>query len=487
MAYRPIAVLDVPSTLEVPALRARTKLWREHHARLEASGALRDFHRRLGREWAIETGLIERLYVWDRGTTELLITQGIDSAILRGKGYDPAQADGIKALIDDQEGVLQGLFDFVRSTRGLTESYIRELHAALTRSQQTVFARTPDGRGIDVPLLRGQYKRRPNNPTRSDGTTHEYCPPEQTSGEMERLVSWYGQLAQAPPEVTAAWLHHAFTQIHPFQDGNGRVARTLTTLVFVKAGLFPLVIRNDDRARYLDALEAADGGALRPLVALFAERQLEACEAALTEADPDTRRAAQALVREAAVDALRRRGESSPGSRAAWEEAQARMATIEGRLQEEVRNITTALRGLRGANSNWRIQVWPRRSLSDFSACEQAVDRFLSAAALVRTPDRRASAVAMKADTASRFTAWFVSCGVHDIQGEGVAMLAWYDDGDNPWGRPHDLGLRPFVVREGDEADAVAERFGSWLEEALLLTLEAWRRGLASGDTQAQR
>ena len=36
------------------------------------------------------------------------------------------------------------------------------------------------------------------------------------------------------PEVEAAWLHHRFTQIHPFQDGNGRIARALATLIFVK-------------------------------------------------------------------------------------------------------------------------------------------------------------------------------------------------------------------------------------------------------------
>jgi len=73
------------------------------------------------------------------------------------------------------------------------------------------------------------------------------------------------------PEISAAWLHHRFTQIHPFQDGNGRVSRALATLVFVKAGYLPLVIRAEgNRDAYIYALEQADNGDLRPLVTLFA-------------------------------------------------------------------------------------------------------------------------------------------------------------------------------------------------------------------------
>ncbi|MGH3609855.1 MAG: Fic family protein, partial [Pseudonocardiaceae bacterium] len=73
----------------------------------------------------------------------------------------------------------------------------------------------------------------------------------------------------ASPAVLAAWVHHRFTQIHPFRDGNGRVARLLATLVFIRAEWLPLVVRRDDRVRYLDALQEADNGDLLPLVKLF--------------------------------------------------------------------------------------------------------------------------------------------------------------------------------------------------------------------------
>jgi hypothetical protein len=78
------------------------------------------------------------------------------------------------------------------------------------------------------------------------------------------------------PEVEAAWLHHRFAQIHPFADGNGRVARAIASLVFIKAGWYPLVVNRDHRTRYIEALEKADAGELRPLIAIFVEAQRKA-------------------------------------------------------------------------------------------------------------------------------------------------------------------------------------------------------------------
>lgn len=68
-------------------------------------------------------------------------------------------------------------------------------------------------------------------------------------------------------------MHHAFTQIHPFQDGNGRVARALASIDFIEAGLFPLVVRREDRDVYIEALRSADAGDLGPLVRYFADVQ----------------------------------------------------------------------------------------------------------------------------------------------------------------------------------------------------------------------
>ena len=92
---------------------------------------------------------------------------------------------------------------------------------------------------------------------------------------MDKLCDLHKQHTKerVAPEVEAAWLHHRFTSIHPFQDGNGRVARALASLVFIQAGWFPLVVREKDRTRYIEALESADDGQLKALTTFFGDMQ----------------------------------------------------------------------------------------------------------------------------------------------------------------------------------------------------------------------
>lgn len=278
MSYQLIQPFPDPSAFEFPELRALSSVWLEKKTELEGNGAFVDFIKKLQREWAIETGIIERLYSWDRGVTEVLIEQGIESSIIAHKGGIPRdEAEHIKDVIRDHLDIVEGLFAYVKGQELLTEHFIRSLQAQFTAHQDYSDAVTPGGEVVKVRLLKGAYKALPNNPRREDGTVHSYCPPELVKDEMERLVDLYraAEVGYAP-EVRAAWLHHRFTQIHPFQDGNGRVARALATLVFLKEGLFPLVIRESDHDRYIGALENADKGDLTALVVLFAARQREA-------------------------------------------------------------------------------------------------------------------------------------------------------------------------------------------------------------------
>lgn len=259
-------------------LTALSKVWDERKTELGRSGEYQEFLKKLRREWSIETGIIERLYTWDRGVTEVLIEQGIDASLIAHKsGLKFEKAVQITSMIEDHLEAIDALFAFVKGEQPLTEHFIRAIHAKFTAHQDSAEGRTADGQRVAIPLLRGEYKKRPNNPRRPDGLEHYYCPPEIVKEEMERLVAWYLETEnKVAPEVLSAWLHHRFTQIHPFQDGNGRVARALATMVFLRAGLFPLVIRDKDRDKdYIPALEAADAGNLELLVKLFGRRQKE--------------------------------------------------------------------------------------------------------------------------------------------------------------------------------------------------------------------
>ncbi|MXY70831.1 MAG: Fic family protein [Acidobacteriia bacterium] len=254
-------------------LRAVHRQWIEDRGLVKDQTKVKRFQEELAMRWAIETGIIERLYKVERGVTVQIAGAGMEAlGQFHARGKISSDA---RALITDQREALEMVMDIVGGARDLSSSYVKELHHRLTLSQETCEAEDPSGRLFQTPLLKGEWKRQVNNPRRPDGSIHEYCPPERVQDQIDQLLTWHQAHRDTPAEVEAAWLHHRFAQIHPFQDGNGRVARALTGAVFLKASYLVLVIRDlEHRERYLDALATADCGDLKPLVDLFADIQI---------------------------------------------------------------------------------------------------------------------------------------------------------------------------------------------------------------------
>jgi hypothetical protein len=163
------------------------------------------------------------------------------------------------------------VLDYVREDRPLSPGFIKELHQAITRTQSTYLVRDALGRVAERPLAHGVWKTEPNHVERRDGTILEYCPPEHVASEIDRLLKISAALDETNthPIVKASWMHHRFVQIHPFADGNGRVARALTLPALEKGKFAPLVVDRFHREKYLLALDAANDGDLAPLVKLF--------------------------------------------------------------------------------------------------------------------------------------------------------------------------------------------------------------------------
>jgi len=262
---------DLPKNwtdLRSSQLEVLINAWANRVEQLQGLGVLENFKNNLRREWLSEVDMLEYLYSNDRGTTQIILEEGIELSI------PTANSEARLAELSVPSNI-EGLFSFVTKNRNLSAFYIKELHQVLTRNQATTLAQDSLGNLREIHLVHGQWKLQSNNPKRPDGTIHEYCPPEQVASEMDRLLEIHNQHQEmdVPPEIEAAWLHHRFTQIHPFQDGNGRVARTLASLIFIRQGLFPIVITRNDRQEYIDASESADTGDLTRLVNLFSRLQ----------------------------------------------------------------------------------------------------------------------------------------------------------------------------------------------------------------------
>lgn len=113
----------------------------------------------------------------------------------------------------------------------VTENHIKQLHSILLKYSQKDESH------------RGDYKKNTNSvgafiDGKLQAIIFETASPFETPLYMERLVQWYDQVCQKnwhPLVVTAIFIV-TFLAIHPFQDGNGRLSRALTTLLLLKTG-----------------------------------------------------------------------------------------------------------------------------------------------------------------------------------------------------------------------------------------------------------
>jgi Fic family protein len=128
--------------------------------------------------------------------------------------------------------VMDAVFDSYASIP-LTENYIKQLHAMLLRHS------TKDERH------RGEYKKLPNNVEAFDadgktvGVVFHTASPFDTPYRMQELVAWTREaLADRAwhPLIVVGLFVVVFLETHPFQDGNGRLSRVLTTLLLLQAG-----------------------------------------------------------------------------------------------------------------------------------------------------------------------------------------------------------------------------------------------------------
>lgn len=75
---------------------------------------------------------------------------------------------------------------------------------------------------------------------------------------MQELIEEYdNNWRDYHPVVRATLLHGEFVKIHPFIDGNGRTARLLLNFELMRNGYTPIIIKNDDRAKYYEVLDIA--------------------------------------------------------------------------------------------------------------------------------------------------------------------------------------------------------------------------------------
>ena len=220
---------------------------------------------------AVDTGAIEGLYDVDRGFTMTIAAEAAAwEAALDQRGQP------VRSLIEAQLSAYDYLVDLATKAEPISEAALRALHSQIVAGQETYRVVTAIGLQ-DHPLPKGQYKVLPNHVRRRDGKMHSYAPADLTPAEMFRFVSELRseEFLKAHPILQASYAHYALVVIHPFADGNGRVARALASVFMYRSRSIPLLIFADQKAVYLASLEAADLGNFQQFVDFISERSLD--------------------------------------------------------------------------------------------------------------------------------------------------------------------------------------------------------------------
>jgi Fic family protein len=192
---------------------------------------------------------LKYIYNTDRIEGNLLSIQDVKTILTTGGIL--AEKDKKEVLeTTNSKTALDNIFD---TTNELTTEFIKKLHLA------TQFR-------IDAEA--GQYKKKENCITDNEGVIVDTTTPAQfVEQRMNLLVRWYNENKdKLNPLVLASVVHNQFVFIHPFNDGNGRVARLLFNFVLIKHGFVPIIFYNDDKQKYYSYLRYTKSGDFKQFV-----------------------------------------------------------------------------------------------------------------------------------------------------------------------------------------------------------------------------
>jgi Fic family protein len=266
--YRPFT-----SFAEWPRVGVDTRRWDEVAARLtrrRADAPTQAWAR--VRQVALRAATLDAARRADDSDFEVTGTEASWRQALASKGLP-----GVQALYEAEVRAHDLVADAAATGATLTEELLLRTHEELV----AVHEQYPVRYGEEVVLERvprGAYKTYENYGVMADGNLRLYAPPGDVPAEVGRLVREAASdaLAAAHPVVQAAYLLYGTDAVHPFADGNGRVARAAASLPLYRAVELPLVVTPRSRREYLTSLERATRGEQQGLVDFVFQRGVEA-------------------------------------------------------------------------------------------------------------------------------------------------------------------------------------------------------------------
>jgi len=173
--------------------------------------------------------------------------------------------DGSKEDISEAYGVAEAVKHIRKTKEHISLDLLKELHRISFKNSKP-FAGKFREKGVEVVVA-----------SASGRILHRGAPQRKVVALLGELIEWYKKNRKKyHPIVLAAVIHNQFENIHPFQDGNGRVGRLLLNNILLKHNLPPVNIEFKKRGEYYSSLRAYQGlGNIRPTIELILKEYKE--------------------------------------------------------------------------------------------------------------------------------------------------------------------------------------------------------------------
>lgn len=261
--------------------------WLALRADLVASGRIDHFVRKLIEDWSTSNSLVRPIATEGRPHVPLLLELGVDAAVAASLHKARAGLTESQSALPTEGARRQAaelLMVPIREGRDLIPGDFLKLHSLICTGFERNTLYNADDMGI-MKRARGLMRSHPAFVVGNDQVIKEGCPPDRLMEELVALGRAVGDARRSGHvgPVRAAWGLYAMSVVHPFYDGNGRVARMFASFTMIRDGGFPLLIPPKMHRRYMDCVSAARRGEPADLIGLVAECQNAVLKSALAK------------------------------------------------------------------------------------------------------------------------------------------------------------------------------------------------------------
>lgn len=186
--------------------------------------------------------------------------------------------------------IVKLIFELSKSKFEITENFIFEIYDILHSCAGKYNYYVENNSVLKKAKEIKRYKTNYNDAILPSGESFKFAAPDEVPAKMKELLSWYNEKLKSN-EVNiiplASEFYLKFLFIHPFNSGNGRIARILLNLILMQNNFPPIVMKFEEKANYILALAQSNNGSKISIIEFIAKNINDTYDYLLSCCKPD--------------------------------------------------------------------------------------------------------------------------------------------------------------------------------------------------------